>query len=846
MNEKYYQKKIALIIVLFSFIPVLLFASFFYRQTYNERIEHDLKGNETQMHIKFGILEDDLVYKSQLINELAESIEVKVASEGISEGEFLKKIQKQNPDFDLLKVLSPREFCDLFQLEWDGIALTKQGVPFYQLDEDNYFYIAYPIYENRHERRFLVGKISVEHTVNWFKELAPNTSILAFSNDKEFFRSSVLANVGPSQIKQIGEDVSLVRVTDKKIYIAFKKYLPAYSATFYVFKENSSFDVYRTLYRDYILKIMVMILVSTLVTYFISLRINYPFNNIKKVAKRIIDGDYEAKIENVEDELLNLNLSFNKMADLHREKNEEFLQYAMTMLEKNEHLSDLNNQLENSYDQLKAITEMLEYSRDKYQALFDHIKEFIWVIDQTGSITYVNAVVCEKLGYKEDELLKGHFFDFFVRFDEEELAPKEELVDQFLRRDYSNLSFWIKSKENDEILVSANSKRVFKNGVLQGAQATARTIEFEELLHNRVLRKNREFEIIKEINWSLANSLTLQSLLENVVQKVNELFTPEINTIRIMDGDQLVFKAGSGRLEKYARTDNYSIHDDFSGVAVKENRVLRVRDFENTIFYNRASLSDLLEEVAEIIVIPLENNGVIHGTISIGLREAMKDVDIKLLKTLTVQASIGIEKMKLYDQLKIDYLNTIRVLATAVEAKDKYTEGHSFRVSMIAKRLGQELGFQEQQLEEIEIAGMLHDIGKIGIDDEILTKKGGLTEEEYLIMKSHPTIGKKILDPIGLSEKIIQGVYLHHKRYDLKGYPKDEQLEKLMLYPAIIGVADALDAMTSNRTYSKEKSIADAMSEIRKFAGSQFAPLVVEALERIIEEDKSSLQAIMR
>jgi HD-GYP domain-containing protein (c-di-GMP phosphodiesterase class II) len=165
---------------------------------------------------------------------------------------------------------------------------------------------------------------------------------------------------------------------------------------------------------------------------------------------------------------------------------------------------------------------------------------------------------------------------------------------------------------------------------------------------------------------------------------------------------------------------------------------------------------------------------------------------------------------------------------------------------MLVKRLGQELKLGPKALEDLEIAGMLHDIGKIGIDDAILTKKGGLTDEEYSIMKSHPTISKKILEPIGLSKEIIDGVYLHHKRYDLKGYPVDEKLDVLMLYPSVIGVADAFDAMTSNRTYSKEKSIADAMSEINKYKGSQFSPAVVEALEKILEEDESSIQAIIR
>lgn len=421
----------------------------------------------------------------------------------------------------------------------------------------------------------------------------------------------------------------------------------------------------------------------------------------------------------------------------------------------------------------------------------------------------------------------------------------DDLIDHFLHRDYNNLSIWFRKANGEEVLVSANSKRIFKNGVLQGAQGTARTVEFEEMLQNRILRKNREFEIVKEITWSLANNKTLGSLLDKVVQKVEALFVPELCTIRIVEGEKLVFKAGIGKLNAYARRDTFSINEDFSGIAIKENRILRIKDFNNTIFYNRKALEPLLEKVQEIIVIPLENKGVIHGTINIGLDTSLRDVEIKILKALANQASIGIEKVKLHHQLKEDFLNTVRVLATAVEAKDKYTEGHSYRVSRIAKYIGQAMSLEEDILEELEIAGMLHDIGKIGIDDEILRKKGSLTPTEYEIMKSHPAVGKRILAPIGLSEDIISGVYWHHKRYDLTGYPEDATIDALGLYPSIIGVADAFDAITSNRTYSSEENLMVALDEINKHKGQQFHPEVVEALEYIIMNDENLILEII-
>jgi PAS domain S-box-containing protein/putative nucleotidyltransferase with HDIG domain len=831
MGEKYYRKKIARVVVLFTFIPALIFASIFYRHTYENRMNDYLNENKDFMMSKSVILSNEVIDLNRKLRQLVPEL---IATNDMEKrAHLLNAFVNHSP-----KVLSAKSYSE--NQKWD--------------EHDIHYYVS-DLYTLRIEctweeltglQQVISIETSIENQVNWFTVNAKDTYFAMVSEDDILYISPELGSLSEYDLKLTSDELTLVSIgEERKNYYCLQRYFPNDNLRVYIFRADTTSVLIKEFYKDYIIKILLMLIVSMLVTYFVSLRLNYPFEKIRRAAENIIAGEYESKIENIDDELLSLNLSFNKMASLHQEKNEEFVQYAMTMLEKNENLTDLNQQLESSYDQLKTITEMLEYSKDKYQALFDHIKEFIWVFDTEGTLTYANDVMHEKLGFDKNELIGCHFFDIFLRFDEDDSLPQDVLIDQFMRRDFRNLSMWMRTKQNQEILLSANSKRIFKNGVIEGAQGTARTVEFEEMLQNRVLRKNREFEIIKEITWSLANNITLDSLLSNVVQKVEELFVPELCTIRIVENNQLVFKTGVGSLAEYARTDDFSIHDDFSGVAIKENKILRISDFENTQFYNKSSLELLLEKLQEVIVIPLENKGRIHGTINIGLSAPLSDAEVKIIKTLANQASIGIEKVMLYDQLKEDYLNTIRVLASAVEAKDKYTEGHSVRVSLIAKRIGEALGLEDDALEELEIAGMLHDIGKIGIQDDILTKRGALTIEEYDIMKSHPAVGKKILEPIGLSENIIGGVYMHHKRYDLSGYPEDIKIDHLSLYPAVIGVADAFDAMTSKRTYSEEKTLKIAMDELRRYKGQQFSPEVVDALEAIVAKDARSILNII-
>ena len=182
------------------------------------------------------------------------------------------------------------------------------------------------------------------------------------------------------------------------------------------------------------------------------------------------------------------------------------------------------------------------------------------------------------------------------------------------------------------------------------------------------------------------------------------------------------------------------------------------------------------------------------------------------------------------------YVQTIDALIAAIEAKDQYTRGHSQRVSNLAVQIARKMGMSRQQAEELRIAGILHDIGKIGISDSILKKKGPLTKEEYDEIKKHPAISNKILYPIGLSDRILKAIAFHHERFDGRGYPFGLTSESLGLEPQIIAVADAFDAMTSSRPYREPLSLASAVQELENNKGTQFHPDIVDIMIQIQKE----------
>lgn len=192
----------------------------------------------------------------------------------------------------------------------------------------------------------------------------------------------------------------------------------------------------------------------------------------------------------------------------------------------------------------------------------------------------------------------------------------------------------------------------------------------------------------------------------------------------------------------------------------------------------------------------------------------------------------------LYLESKNQYIQTVDTLMHAMEARDKYTEGHSKRVSEIAGIIAKELKYNDTKIERIRIASLLHDVGKIGIDDNILNKPGRLTNEEYKTIKSHPEIGYNILKDIKNLEDILPIIRNHHERYDGKGYPDGKNSEELALEVFIVQLADSIDAMATDRPYRKALSDDEIISEINKYKGSQFHPKVVEAYMKIIEKRK--------
>jgi len=233
------------------------------------------------------------------------------------------------------------------------------------------------------------------------------------------------------------------------------------------------------------------------------------------------------------------------------------------------------------------------------------------------------------------------------------------------------------------------------------------------------------------------------------------------------------------------------------------------------------------ESVRNYAAVPLEMDGA--GGVLVAMNKCAGDfdsVDLKLMSSIGNQAAVFVTNSRLYADMQDLLMGVLHALTATIDAKDPYTCGHSQRVATLSRMLAQAIGLDAQQVQQVYLAGLLHDIGKIGVPEATLRKAGRLTEAEFEDIKRHPVIGAKILSGIRQLEGVTVGILAHHERLDGRGYPQG--VTEVPQMARIIGLADSFDAMTSDRTYRAALPLPAVLAEIRTNAGTQFDPELVE------------------
>lgn len=340
-------------------------------------------------------------------------------------------------------------------------------------------------------------------------------------------------------------------------------------------------------------------------------------------------------------------------------------------------------------------------------------------------------------------------------------------------------------------------------------------------------------EAIAEFTHLLVTVLDLRELLNLIVSMSGLLNTRQV-AIFLFDEDTAHYKIrASTGLDQITKEIEFDAQSDLVRLLISTRKVVLRSKIESAYTSSDyAILHAEIDSLKAIIAIPIFIKNSLKGILLLGEKlseELYSKEDINMLTTLADEAGIAIENAQLYGDLKRTYLETVQALAQAIEASDKYTRGHSDRVTKMAIQIARELKISRVEIDTLKIACILHDVGKIGIIKEVLNKPDKLNEAEFNIIKKHPALGEEIIAPVAFLAPIKPIVRHHHERFDGRGYPDGLKSESIPYLSRIIAVADTYDAMTSERPYRPALSTEIALAEIKRCSGTQFDPEIVKA-----------------
>jgi len=343
---------------------------------------------------------------------------------------------------------------------------------------------------------------------------------------------------------------------------------------------------------------------------------------------------------------------------------------------------------------------------------------------------------------------------------------------------------------------------------------------------------------IHEFGVATSGIVEIERLAKLIVTNATRLLRTEIGSLMLINKEtnMLEIVAARGLPDEVVKNTRIPIGEGIAGKVAEEGEPILCEDIEKDKRFFRESNEKYTSN--SFVSVPLKVQNKVIGVLNVNNKESKQKFDEKDLRLLTIladQSAMTIENAELYRHMQDTYLGTIQTLARAIDAKDPYTKGHSDRVTRYAVEIAREMKLSESIIRNIEYAALIHDIGKIGIQEAILTKKGKLSGTEYEVVKMHPLIGESIITPVKFLNGIAPLILYHHESFNGKGYLEGLRGEGIPLGARIISVADSFDAMTSDRPYRKALTKEEARRELEKYSGKNFDPEVVKAFFRVLD-----------
>ncbi|MFA5480056.1 MAG: TIGR00282 family metallophosphoesterase [Candidatus Muiribacteriota bacterium] len=399
-------------------------------------------------------------------------------------------------------------------------------------------------------------------------------------------------------------------------------------------------------------------------------------------------------------------------------------------------------------------------------------------------------------------------------------------------------------EENKEVFyfIVFNTKHeiIIENSVMQIFKNFYSRLRKVKLL----IQSNDELSVLYEVGKEVAQTIELygkDGLLSKIMELATKIMNCEASSVILVDErkNELYFIIGLGEKGDAIKEIRLKMGQGIAGWVAETRQAAIVPDTsKDDRFFSQADKKTDYQ-TKSIIAVPMIVKNKVIGVLEVLNKKGeipFNEGDLSLLEGIARQAAAAIDNAKLYERIKMLYKATVEVLANAMDSKDAYTHGHSRRVAEYSVAIAEEMKMSESFLQDLEIAALLHDIGKIGIRDAILCKPGRLTDDEFKVIQSHPVISAKILEPVDFLRDLIPMIRHHHERYDGNGYPAKLKGDDIPVGSRIIAVADTFDAMTSDRAYRKGLPWQVAIEELKNNRGTQFDFESVDAFLRAFEK----------
>jgi len=476
-------------------------------------------------------------------------------------------------------------------------------------------------------------------------------------------------------------------------------------------------------------------------------------------------------------------------------------------------------QYKNVNEKTQILESDLDHLKDFYEKVSEKLSSLIWIVDYDGNLIYFNDLVAKSFKFENNHSL--NIYDI--------LKISSKQFDLFRKRDFQNILLYL----SNDVTVSGKNMRLFDNESIKYILFVSATSNQEKVMNRSYLKKSRDLHFINEISKIISGQIAIDTTLQDAIEKIAFLGNFNSCSIRLInDKEELEIKALSGYSNEFVLTEKMKTTNSHIGYAFNENKIVTINEVEDLLF-DEPGVKKVILNHRKVAYIPLTNYNKNLGVLSIVSDYDFDSESVILLESISINVTIALEKILLFEKLKSNYFKTVEAFVTATEIKSERINGHSRRVAEICRVIADKLYLNSQEVDEIYMAGLLHDVGKLVFSDN--------SHEYFFDKDNHGAIGRKMVEKVGLTKDILDGIEHHHLDYNLQNSNSNAITEQ-PYYAQIIRIASDFDLYMNNETTNI--STPNFIFDMKPLIGTVYSPQFMRIINDILSKKDNVLLKI--